>query len=385
MALKTAMVVFAVLILNLCSLAARAVHPFQGASGQSRPQEPKPPFPYDEEEVVYNNEKDRVQLAGTLTLPRTKGPFPAVLLITGSGPQDRNESVMGHKPFLVLADHLTRLGIAVLRVDDRGTGKSTGKFIEATSEDFAADALAGVEYLKSRKEIAPRRIGLIGHSEGGLIAPMLAVRSTDIAFIVMMAGPGLTGEEIITRQTRLISQAGGVSDELIAQNRDVQQRIFAIVKQEKDSVVAEKRIREEIKTFRELAGKIQAGSTEEQQKAVNLIAVAIESQAKLVVTPWFRFFLTYDPRTALTKVRCPVLAINGEKDLQVPAEENLAAIRQALEAGGNKDYEAINLPNLNHLFQTCRTGAISEYMQIEETISPSALETISKWILKHVK
>lgn len=377
-----AMVVFALLTVSLPGLGVGSVYAFQTARVPSRPQEPKAPYPYDEEEVVYHNEKDRVQLAGTLTLPRSKRPFPAVLLITGSGPQDRNESLLGHKPFLVLADHLTRLGIAVLRVDDRGTFKSTGNFNEATSEDFAADALAGVEYLKTRREIAPKQIGLIGHSEGGLIAPLLAARSGDIAFIVMMAGPGLSGEQILYRQADMISRASGVSDELIALNRGAQERMFAIIKQEKDSVIAEQRIREEAKIFREAAVGTRAEGNEEQQRAVNLISAAIEVQAKLVVKPWFRFFLTYDPRSALMKVRCPVLAINGEKDLQVPAEENLTAIRQALEAGGNKDYTTVSLPNLNHLFQTCRTGALSEYMQIEETISPAALETISKWILK---
>jgi uncharacterized protein len=379
-----AMFVFVLLIVNLPGSGAGSLYASQTASGQSRPQEPKPPYPYDEQEVVYQNKKDGVQLAGTLTLPRSKGPFPAVLLITGSGPQDRNETVLDHKPFLVLADHLTRLGIAVLRVDDRGVGKSTGRFSEATSEDFAADALAGVEYLKTRNEVAPRRIGLIGHSEGGLIAPMLAARSTDIAFIVMMAGSGLTGEQILYHQAMLIARAHGVSDELIAQNRAAQERVFAIIKQEKDGVVAEKRIREEAATFRELAARIKAEAREEQRKTMDLIAEYIEMQAKLAVSPWFRFILTYDPRPTLMKVRCPVLAINGEKDLQVPAKENLAAIRLALETGGNKDYTVLALPNLNHLFQTCRTGAISEYAQSEETISPAALDTISKWILRRI-
>jgi hypothetical protein len=379
------MFVFALLIVNLPGSGAGSLYACQTASGQSRPQEPKPPYPYDEQEVVYQNKKDGVQLAGTLTLPRSKGPFPAVLLITGSGPQDRNETVIDHKPFLVLADHLTRLGIAVLRVDDRGVGKSTGRFSEATSEDFAADALAGVEYLKTRKEVAPRGIGLIGHSEGGLIAPLVAAASTDVAFIVMMAGPGLTGEQILYRQTLLISKAAGMSDDLIAQNRAAQEHIFAILKQEKDNVVAERRISEEAGAFREVAAKARAEATEEQKKTIDMIAAAIESQAKLVVSPWFRFFLTYDPRSALMKVRCPVLAINGEKDLQVPAKENLAAIRLALETGGNKDYTVLALPNLNHLFQTSRTGAISEYAQIEETISPAAMDTISKWILRRIR
>lgn len=373
------MIVFALLIATVSTSGASVVH----VSGQNRPQEPKPPYPYDEQEVAYENKKDGVKLAGTFTLPRSKGPFAAVLLITGSGPQDRNETVFGHKPFLVLADHLTRQGIAVLRVDDRGVGKSTGKFAEATSEDFAADALAGVEYLKTRREVEPRRIGLVGHSEGGLIAPLVAAASTDVAFIVMMAGPGLTGEQIIYLQSVLISRAAGISDNLIAQNRGAQERIFAILKQEKDNVLAERRIREVADSFRDLAARIRAETPEEQKKAANVIAAAIEGQAKMVVSPWLRFFLTYDPRPTLMKVRCPVLAIIGEKDLQVPAKENLGEIRQALAVGGNKDYTVLALPNLNHLFQTASTGNIAEYQQIEETISPVALDKISNWILKH--
>jgi fermentation-respiration switch protein FrsA (DUF1100 family) len=284
----------------------------------------------------------------------------------------------------VLADHLTRLGIAALRVDDRGVGKSTGRLSEATSEDFAADAFASVEYLKTRKEIAPRRIGLIGLSIGGLIAPLVAAGSTDIAFIVMMASPGLTGEHTLYRQLPLVARANGVSEELIAQNSAVQERVFAIIKQEKDCVVAEKKIREEAAILRELAARIKAEAREEQKKTTDLIADGIEIQTKLAASPWFRFFLMYDPRPTLMKVRCPVLAVIGEKDLQVPAEENLAAIRLALEAGGNKDHTVLALPDLNHLFQTCRTGAISEYAQIEETMAPAALDTISKWILRRV-
>jgi fermentation-respiration switch protein FrsA (DUF1100 family) len=379
-----AVFIFALLNVNLPSYGAGSPYACQTASGQSRPQEPKPPYPYDEQEVVYQNKKDGLQLAGTLTLPRSKGPFPAVLLITGSGRQDRNETVFDHKPLLVLADHLTRLGIAALRVDDRGVGKSTGRFSEATSEDFAADAFASVEYLKTRKEIAPRRIGLIGVSLGGLIAPLVAAGSTDIAFIVMMASPGLTGEHTLYRQLPLVARANGVSEELIARNSAVQERVFAIIKQEKDCVVAEKNIREEVAILRELAARIKAEAREEQKKTTYLIADGIEIQTKLAASPWFRFFLMYDPRPTLMKVRCPVLAIIGEKDLQVPAEENLGAIRLALEAGGNKDHTVLALPNLNHLFQTCRTGAISEYAQIEETMAPAALDTISKWILRRV-
>lgn len=341
----------------------------------SRPQDPKKPLPYDEEDVTYSNKNaEGVTLAATLTLPRGKGPFPAALLITGSGPQDRNEALLGHRPFLVLADHLTRKGIAVLRADDRGIGKSTGKFGTATTEDFASDALAGVEYLKSRREIDAAHIGLIGHSEGGLVAPMAAVKSTDVAFIVLMAGPGVTGQEILALQSALIAKAAGASDEMIAKNRTASDRVFEILRQESDNAAAEKKIRE---VFSELT----AGLNEEQKKALGASTAALEGQIKQVTTPWFRYFLTYDPRATLKKVKCPVLAVNGELDLQVPPNQNLPEITAALTA--NSDYEIVKLPKMNHLFQTCQTGSPSEYAKIEETISPAALEVMSNWIVAH--
>jgi fermentation-respiration switch protein FrsA (DUF1100 family) len=342
-----------------------------------RPQEPKKPYPYHEEEVSYENKKAGIKLAGTLTLPASPGPYPAVLLITGSGPQDRNEALLGHKPFLVLADYLTRRGIAVLRVDDRGVGGSTGVESESTSLDFAGDVLSGVAYLKSRKEVDPKEIGLIGHSEGGIIAPLAAsLAPEEIAFIVMMAGTGLTGEEIIVLQAALIAKAGGASDEEIARSRKTQEATFAVLKQEKDPAAAATKIRELLKDMRQ-------GMTEEQKKAMT--PEAQEAQLKMLFTPWFRFFLTYDPKPALMKVKCPVLVLNGEKDLQVPPKENLKAIEGALKAGGNKHYTIKELPGLNHLFQTAQTGSPAEYMKIEETIAPSALAAMSDWILDQTK
>jgi uncharacterized protein len=331
----------------------------------NRPQEPKKPYPYDEEEVGYENRRDGVKLAGTLTLPRGKGPFPTALLITGSGPQDRNESLLGHKPFLVLADYLTRQGIAVLRVDDRGVGGSTGSVANSTSEDFAADVTAGIEFLKARKEIDPKQIGLIGHSEGGLIAPMVAAQNGDVAFIVLMAGTGLAGDEILYLQGALIMKAGGASAEQLAKQRATQEIMFKVLKAEKDLAAAEKRLHEELSK----------SLTEEERKKFAV-------QIKQVNTPWFRYFLTLDPRPALRKVKCPVLALNGENDLQVPVNENLREIEAALKAGGNKDASIVRLPKLNHLFQTSETGSPSEYIKIEETIAPVALKTIGDWILR---
>jgi len=343
-----------------------------------RPQEPKEPFPYEEEEVLYENEVAGIKLAGTLTLPHSEGLFPAVLLISGSGAQDRNEMLFNHRPFLVLADYLTRRGIAVLRVDDRGVGGSTGNVSQATSEDFAGDVFAGIEYLKSRIEVNKKQIGLIGHSEGGVIAPMVAVQSTDVAFIVMMAGSVLTGEEILYLQAALINRAEGISEDKIARNRALQESLFTVIKKEKDSVAVEKQLREI------LMNSI-AEMSEEEKDAMGDTEAIVESQITAIVSPWFRYFLEYDPRPILRKVTCPVLAINGEKDLQVPPKENLSAIEEALGVGGNENYTIRELPGLNHLFQTAQTGSTSEYGKIEETISPVVLKMIADWILEQIE
>ncbi|WP_255336358.1 S9 family peptidase [Methanosarcina sp. KYL-1] len=343
-----------------------------------REQDPVKPYPYDEEEVVYENKEAGVMLAGTLTTPGSEGPFPAVLLITGSGPQNRNEEVFGHRPFLVLSDYLTRQGIAVLRVDDRGVGGSTGNFSQATTEDFAGDVLAGVEYLKSREEIDPDRIGLIGHSEGGLIAPIAAVRSPDVAFIVLMAGPGLTGEEIILLQSRLIAETDGVPNETIAKNDALLKSIFSVLKEEENDTISGEEIRG-------LITDTLANLSEEEKQYSSYTEETLDAEVRTLVSPWTRYFLTYDPKPTLMKVECPVLAINGEKDLQVPPEENLRAIEEALEAGGNEDYTVKELPGLNHLFQTAQTGSPSEYATIEETISPDALKLIGDWISEHTR
>lgn len=343
-----------------------------------RPQTPLKPYPYEEIEVAYENKKGGIKLAGALTVPKSKGPFPAVLLITGSGAQDRDETIFGHKMFLVLADYLTRKGVAVLRVDDRGVGGSTGKTSESTSADFADDVLAGVEFLKGRKEINAAQIGLMGHSEGGIIAPLVASRSKGIAFIVLLAGTGLPGDEILYLQGAAILKVAGADADQLAKQKALQERMFALVRQEKDNAVAEKKLRAALEEH------ISKLTKEKKQEGADTLAglAGVEGQVKMVLSPWFRHFLDYDPRPALRKVTCPVLALNGEKDLQVPAEVNLKAIAAALKEAGNKDVTTLELPSLNHLFQTCKTGSVTEYGQIEETIAPAALESIAKWILK---
>jgi hypothetical protein len=338
----------------------------------SRPQEPEEPFPYTREEVTYRNPVDDVRLAGTLTIPEGEGPFPAAILITGSGPQDRDESVFGHRPFLVLSDHLTRRGIAVLRSDDRGVGGSTGDLLQSTGEDLAGDVLAGVGFLRDRSEIDPKRIGLIGHSEGGTLAPLAAVESDEVAFIVMMAGTGLTGEEILLLQGELIAESEGRTPEEIALNREVQKQAFAIVKEESDAERAEERLQEL------LPEALEALPQEERTEAME---DALRMQMSGLVSPWFRHFLTYDPAPTLRRVTCPVLAINGELDLQVPPGENLEAIEAALKAGGHTDYTIKVFPGLNHLFQTAESGSPSEYSKIEETVSSEVMDFIAGWIL----
>jgi pimeloyl-ACP methyl ester carboxylesterase len=299
------------------------------------------------------------------------------LLITGSGPQDRDETLLAHKPFLVLADDLTRRGIAVLRVDDRGVGESTGKQASATSADFAEDVLGGVDFLKARKRIDPKRIGLIGHSEGGLIAPIVASRSSDVSFIVLMAGTGVPGDRILAAQLALILKASGVDEEKIRRASEAQARFVAIAKENDDPKVALEKLK--------AAGVDLTKSLPEAERKAMEETEQLGSQLGRLATPWFHYFLTYDPRPTLARVRCPVLAVNGEKDLQVPCRENLEAIEQAVRSGGNTNVTVKELTGLNHLFQACTTGAPSEYGAIEETLNPAALKAIGDWVTEQTR
>ena len=341
------------------------------APERRRPQDPVKPYPYDEEEVLIESAAAQVILAGTLTKPHGAGPFPAVALITGSGPQNRDEELLRHRPFLVLADHLTRAGLAVLRCDDRGTAKSTGDFAAATTADFAGDARAEVEYLRARRDVDRTRIGLIGHSEGGLIAPLLAAGRKDVAFVVLMAGPGVPGDSLLLLQGAALTKAAGEPDSFVVWNRRLQRRLFAAVKVEQDTSALKQRLREIITH----------GMDEPPGARLRSLGpVFVESQIAMMATPWFRWFVANDPRPALSKLKCPVLAVTGGNDLQVPPQENLPAIGAALRAGRNRDFETVELPGLNHLFQSSTTGLPAEYGTIEETIAPAALDTVTKWI-----
>ena len=343
-----------------------------GTAGPARSQRVAPPYPYDTVAVsIVNPSAAGIRLVGTLTLPRGKGPFPAAVLITGSGGQDRDETILGHHPFRVLADHLTRRGIAVLRLDDRGAGASTGSQKGATSEDFAGDILAGVDWLvENRADIARDRIGLIGHSEGGLIASLVTRRREDIAFVVMLAGPGLRGDSLMVLQY----MAGRRS---LATQEQLQQELLVVKRAQ-----AATRVGDSAAVHREMRNLVEAQLAHSRDPET--ASADPETLVKMAMgrwwSPWFRYFLAYDPAPDLRRIRCPVLALNGERDVQVVAKENLAGIEAALRAGGNKDFTVRALPGLNHLFQTCRTCLFGEYGSLEETFAPSALEIVSTWI-----
>lgn len=340
-----------------------------------RPQEPKPPYPYRTEEVIIPQRKERFQLAGTLTLPEGKPPFPAIVFFTGSGAQNRDQEIFGHKPFLVIADYLTRRGYATLRMDDRGVDKSEGDLKNATTLDFANDLLAGVAYLKTRREIDRRRVGVLGHSEGALVAAIACAQAPrEIAFAILLACTGVLGEQILYRQAELIAQKSGVPQTLIERNRKLQERVFEILKREPDNEKAAEQIYEAM-----VANLGSSAPLSESQKAT------LREQAKAYTSPWFRTFITLDPAPYLRKVRCPVLVLNGELDLQVDPDQNLPPIERALKEGGNRRFTIKRLPGLNHLFQKAQTGLITEYAQIEETFNEEALKLIADWLDQTVR
>jgi len=347
--------------------------PFEGSK---RPQEPRPPFPYSAEEITFDNSKAGIELAGTLTLPKVGKPSAVVILISGSGPQNRDEEIMNHKPFLLWADYLTKRGIGVLRFDDRGIGKSKGNFALATSFDFAEDVNSAVEYLKGRNDLSGVKIGLMGHSEGGIIAPIVASKRNDISFLVLLAAPGIKGSEIIVLQQGLIGKASGVSDAEIDKYSIITRNLYSIIDKERNNPGLKKLLSDFIK--------LNAGAEVPESQ--------INQQVSAITTPWMLTFLNYDPADALTRIKIPLIAINGTKDLQVPYEVNLNALEKSLLAahGGNADslkkYVTIkSIQGVNHLFQRTETGLPAEYSKIEETISPEVLELISGWILEKGK
>ncbi len=327
----------------------------------NRPQEPQPPYPYAEEEVTFENEEQRFTLGGTLTLPQGSGPFPAVVLVSGSGSQNRDEEIFGHKPFKVIADDLSRKGIAVLRYDDRGVGASGGSAAGATSADNATDARAAIGYLKSREGIDTTRLGIIGHSEGGLIALMIASDMKDLACIVLLAGPAVPGKTILLDQSEHISRLSGIPEPVIRQNREIMDRVYGWMESQESFSAWTDSLKSNLEPF--VADRI-------------LNAIQEPSYA------WMRYFVMSDPATYFGSIQCPVLALNGEKDSQVMAEKNIPAIREGLEKAGNNQVTARVLPGLNHLFQPCDTGLPAEYGKIEWTFDQDALDLIASWLLK---
>ncbi|HLK64773.1 MAG TPA: alpha/beta hydrolase [Bryobacteraceae bacterium] len=320
-----------------------------------RPQTPQAPFPYQSQEVSVPSKAAGVTLACTLSVPQGEGPHPAMVLVTGSGPQDRDETVFGHRPFLVIADYLARHGVGTLRCDDRGTGKSTGRFLGATTADFSLDAEGAFNYLSNRPEF--KKVGIAGQSEGAVIAPMVASRRPAVAFVVMLAGVGVRGDIVGYSQAAAIQRARGVPEEAIQRNLKMQQTLIALASSGATEGEMRRQVREKFAT------------TPDSERIILLLK-----------DPWHRWFIDYDPEPMLEKVKCPVLVLNGDLDLQVVADLNVPAIEAAFHKGGNQHVTVRRFPKLNHLFQTAITGSPDEYPQIEETIAPVVLETIVNWL-----
>ena len=338
----------------------------------NRPQEPQPPYPYISRDVRFYNKKAAITLAGTLTIPDTTKPVPAVILISGSGPQNRNEEIFGHKPFLVLADYLTRRGIAVLRYDDRGTGDSEGDFEVSTTKDFETDAQAAFNFLLEDKNIDHSKIGLLGHSEGALIAPMMAAENKNVDFLVLLAAPAVNGEKLILEQNKLIMKVNGAPEKMIDQQTDLLSEVFNAIENTPDNTGAKEKVKEIVK---------KSAAADEDANTPTLSDEQTTQFAETFVTPWFRFFLSYNPVPAIEKTKCPILALYGGNDLQVPPSQNMPVLKNALQIAGNTNDKTVEIPELNHMFQESDTGSPSEYGRIEQTFDPQALRMIGDWIV----
>ena len=359
---------------------------------QKRPQTPNPPFPYKSEDVEYDNADKSIHFGATFTVPLPdsgvnyfRAPvYPTVLLITGSGRQDRDENIFNHKPFAVIADYLTRQGMAVLRVDDRGMGKTTGNFDRSTSADFAKDVEAGIDYLKTRNDVDTAGIGLLGHSEGGMIAPMVASERTDVKFIVLLAGPGVKITELMEQQSVDIIASGGISRKKLESYRLMYRELVSIIMAEKDVAIATEKANLVFKNWQKGESPSLVMRTTGVEDEKSLVAY-INKMGTQLNQPWFKYFMKADPAIYLTRLKCAVLALNGEKDIQVSAKPNLAAIKNALEKSKSVKYSTQEIPGLNHLFQHCKKCSVAEYGELEETFAPGALEIIGKWIKEAIK
>ena len=326
-----------------------------------RPQDPVPPFPYQSQDVTFTSLAG-VTLAGTLTWPQGAGPFKAVVLIAGSGPNNRNEELLNHRPFLVLSDALTQAGIATLRYDKRGVGASTGNYAAATSLDFATDARAAVQFLRGQSQFAVSSIGLVGHSEGGMIAPMVADGNAEVTFLVLLAAPGVSGDQIVISQQRAIAAADGVPAAVLDSDEAILRQLFGVIRATSTPAEAEPMLRAILTA---------AGIPAANQNAI--IAT--------LNTPWMRLFATYDPIPVLQRTTIPLLALTGSLDLQVLPDLNLPPIQAALTTAGNTAATVEEVAGLNHLFQHATTGSPSEYAMIDETMAPEVLSRVATWIV----
>jgi uncharacterized protein len=353
----------------------------------NRPQTPIPPFSYKSEDVEYDNANKSIHFGATFTVPlpepgtdNVKAPvYPTVLLITGSGPQDRDENILDHKPFAVIADYLTGKGIAVLRIDDRGKGKTSGSFATSTTFDFALDVEAGINYLKSRNDVDTFNIGLIGHSEGGIIAPMVASRRKDVGFIILLAGPGINVLDMMVQQSADVMASIGNSKTDIDLYRPLYRNLVTAIINAKDTATASKKAIAVFKKWQKGKSAVTIKSTTGVE-AEKDIPVFTNAFLKQLSSPWFSNFIKMNPQNYLTKTNCPVLALNGEKDIQVAAKPNLAGIKTALQKNNNLHVTTLEIPGLNHLFQHCKKCSAAEYGELEETFDTATLKIVLDWI-----
>lgn len=349
-----------------------------------RPQTPKPPFSYESDDVVYYNKDKSIQYGGTITKPKGGGPFPALLLITGSGQQNRDEEIFGHKPFAVIADYLTRKGYLVLRVDDRGVGQTTGDVKNATTKDFADDAMVGLDYLKSLPDVDKKKIGLLGHSEGGMIAEIVAAQRKDLAFVVLLAAPGVSIVDLMTDQNRAVLQTTtGLTKTQIESYLTLYKPLASVIASAYSDTAARNAATTVLnnwlaKTPKDIAAATTGITSDSIKQAF------VEKSVEELYKPWYRFFFRYQPATYVQKMNTKVLALNGDKDIQVFSKTNLPALKASLQKSPSKTFETVELSGLNHLFQHCTKCTVAEYGALEETFASEALEVIGTWLDKNV-
>jgi uncharacterized protein len=348
-----------------------------------RPQTPTPPFSYKSEDIEYFNSDNSIKYAGTITIPPGKGPFPAAILITGSGQQDRDETMMGHKTFAVIADHLTKQGFIILRVDDRGVGGTTGDAKNATTADFAKDVMVGLDYLKKRPEVNAKKIGMIGHSEGGMIAAMIGAERKDIDFIVLLAAPGIKITELMVEQNRAVFTKSGLPEKSVSAYAALYRKLIETIITS-DTAQVKENLTAVVDKWRDTTDKAAVVSTTGIFNT-NTRDEFVNQFAGLAANPWFSYFFRFDPTPYLEKLSSKVLALNGAQDVQVLSASNLAGIRTALQKSKAKTVDIVELPGMNHLFQTCKDCSVIEYSKLEETFSPIALQKMSEWLKKNVQ